>query len=29
MMLFNFEFKYVKLIFKAIATMKFSFDIIL
>ena len=29
MMLFKFEFKYVKLIFKAIASMKFSFDIIL
>ena len=27
MMLFKFEFKYVKLIFKAIASMKFSFDI--
>ena len=29
MMLFKFEFKYVKLIFKAIASMKFNFDIIL
>ena len=29
MMLFKFEFKYVKLNFKAIASMKFSFDIIL
>ena len=29
MMLFIFEFKYVKLNFKAIASMKFSFDIIL
>ena len=29
MMLFKFEFKYVKLIFKAIVSMKFSFDIIL
>ena len=29
MMLFKFEFKYVKLIFKAIASMNFSFDIIL
>ena len=28
-MLFKFEFKYIKLIFKAIASMKFSFDIIL
>ena len=27
MMLFKFEFKYVKLIFKAIASMEFSFDI--
>ena len=27
MMLFKFEFKYVKLNFKAIASMKFSFDI--
>ena len=27
MMLFKFEFKYVKLIFKVIASMKFSFDI--
>ena len=26
-MLFKFEFKYIKLIFKAIASMKFSFDI--
>ena len=29
MMLFKFEFKYVKLMFKAIASMKFNFDIIL
>ena len=29
MMLFKFEFKYVKLIFKAIASMKYSFDVIL
>ena len=29
MMLFKFEFKYVKLNFKAIASMEFSFDIIL
>ena len=29
MRLFKFEFKYVKLIFKAIASMKFNFDIIL
>ena len=29
MMLFKFEFKYVKLNFKVIASMKFSFDIIL
>ena len=29
MLLFKFEFKYVKLNFKAIASMKFSFDIIL
>ena len=27
MMLFKFEFKYVKLIFKAIASMEFNFDI--
>ena len=27
MMLFKFEFKYVKLNFKAIASMEFSFDI--
>ena len=29
MMLFKFEFKFVKLNFKAIVSMKFSFDIIL